>query len=304
MNLDLQIGLWGPTQCGKTTYLAALGLAAMQAREQHGRWTIAGSDQDSDDFLVRSIDALLDKRFPDATQTVDNYHWQVSGDVRGTRLQRLFGSGSRVNFGLRVLDGPGGTFDAVNPALEEQREKVLAHFFQCDGLIYLHDRFRADSRKYVVGIAQRLWSEMTRRKRTTKDDWLPHHLAVCVTKFDDQRVFNDALERGFVIVPGDPDDQYDFPEPADPKEYFETIAHERIVEAINQKFEPARTNHFATSAIGFRTGGDGRVSYDSTSNAAVFDGETRIIDEPRPLNVLEPLIWLERQIRKSSGATR
>jgi hypothetical protein len=73
---------------------------------------------------------------------------------------------------------------------------------------------------------------------------------------------------------------------------------DRVVQVVKNRFAPDRMAYFATSAIGFRPGPDGTVNLDDCSNVEL-DGEPKIIGELRPMNVLEPLIWLEDRIRSS-----
>jgi len=62
------IGMWGATQCGKTTFLASLYIAITRTSN---RMNIFGADDTSTDFLVESNSRLTNEHmFPDGTVAV------------------------------------------------------------------------------------------------------------------------------------------------------------------------------------------------------------------------------------------
>ena len=151
----------------------------------------------------------------------------------------------------------------------------------------------ASSLDDFVGTLNELLSRVHKRLGGLPGGRLPHHLAVCVTKFDDSRVFEKARQQRWVSQAN----PSALPLPADPKAYFASISG-RVADAIGNAFDPARTAYFVTSAVGFRRALDDTVDLRDYSNVRIVDGGPRIIGEVRPMNVLEPLIWLERSIRR------
>jgi hypothetical protein len=55
--------------------------------------------------------------------------------------------------------------------------------------------------------------------------------------------------------------------------------------------------YFATSSVGFWIGPDGRFNVDDFQNIEYVNDEQRLRGGVRPVNVLEPLIAIERKIR-------
>jgi hypothetical protein len=72
--------------------------------------------------------------------------------------------------------------------------------------------------------------------------------------------------------------------------------------ALHTFFHPDRISYYATSAIGFRLNDAGVFDYRYYANVELVDGRPRISTTPQPINVLEPLIDLERRI--SAGRSR
>ena len=86
---------------------------------------------------------------------------------------------------------------------------------------------------------------------------LPHHVAVCVTKFDEQRVFDAAARMRMVEYDDAPPGFPRVPE-VDAREFFARLcavsrtntAH-RVLPLLEQTFDTSRIRFFVTSAIGF-----------------------------------------------------
>jgi hypothetical protein len=136
---------------------------------------------------------------------------------------------------------------------------------------------------------------------------LPHHVAVCLTKFDESALFKDAFEDGWIDVPFGgqprvPDDRA--------KDFFAWVCQwvdrtrgagstQSLLRALDGGFLPERVHHFATSSIGFLVppGGDLDIT-DHQNYRDLGAGDRRIIvGAIEPINVLEPLIQLESRLR-------
>jgi hypothetical protein len=281
-----RIGLWGATQGGKTTFLYALAPATFRSRMKYGKWEVSGADPNSEEFLDVGTQTLLEGRFPPSTRQTVAYRWHLSGRPprRGTwsRPRR------RIRFDIEVLDAPGGTYDASTQSGGEEWSRMLDYTAGCDGLVYLHDPCRNDNGRYLLAALPYLIHEVGRRNQLDHGR-LPHHLAVCITKFDDPKVLGEVRRRDLLtqLTP------FSLPQVADTRAWFESLAEEDVIGAIATYFAPKRVRYFATSAIGFRTRLNGAIDLaDYWANVEERDGEQRIVGRIYPVNVLEPLCWL------------
>ncbi|MDH2389281.1 hypothetical protein QCN29_10855 [Streptomyces sp. HNM0663] len=302
----VRIGLWGSPTSGKTTFLAALRLAAQEPSGAYGRWQVVAADDVSEAFLIQSSRELtIDRRFPVATRESGLLSWLFRGDLTGSRYARKrFGRSRRANqleFEFSVLDAPGGHYEDLYQNVDGDR--ATAHLAASTGLIYLFDPMReavdGDSFAYLNGTLARL----TRRcmaAGTLDGPYLPHHIAVCVTKFDDPEVFERARRgnwtelgpQGTPVVP-------------DPEGFFDWLAQdlhgstmELIGRAIRSSFHPSRIHFFATSAIGFSTRPGGGVDLGRFGNVHQVGGEPQILGAINPHNVMDPVIALLLGIKK------
>lgn len=337
-----RIGLWGATQSGKTTLLAALQIAAGQ-QSPGSNWMVVGADQTSSEFLGRNIDILIkDKKFPEGTMGPEPLSWlfyRPDPPHRGMarwlreRFRRPLATGQQLfeintldvggymflNHPSEVLDDPNELYyddeDAGIPLFEGQRtsgeeaDEVIRKLADCDGLIYLFDPVIEYQEKNSYQYFARVLNEIARLSHDSgriRDGRLPHYLAVCVNKIDDPAVYRKAYQAGYLLTG---DNELLLPEvPADyAQELFETLCvsqeagtAEQVLGVIRQYFDPSRVSYFATSSIGFyvRPGRLFRHS-DYRNVAEGDDGHPRIRGEIRPINVLEPFLWLEHAIRRN-----
>jgi hypothetical protein len=309
-----RIGLLGAPGSGKTTFLAALEVASFDVG-----WFIYGSDINANDFLKDSYLRLYERReFPAATLASSSLSWEVIGG-RGAaggapRPRRAREADRAVRFTLEVQDLPGGYFRGDSPPAawqDPERIEMLDHLATCQGLVYLFDPVRelqaGDSFRYLGDTLDHLVKRVHQRTGSP-DPRLPHHLAVCVTKFDDPRIFEPAVGEGWITwdtdgtgLPGVRAERTEA--------FFAWLCDERaggsariIRKLIRQYFHHSRVAYFVSSSIGFRVGAGGAVSPDDYSNVEVGPGgRPRLRGDVRPINVLEPFIWLERSIRRAAG---
>jgi hypothetical protein len=131
--------------------------------------------------------------------------------------------------------------------------------------------------------------------------FLPHHIAVCVTKFDAPEIFYPARAAYWGTQS---DDGHRFPvvKSGDAAEFFRWACEyfggnaEKVRDLIDKYFDPGRTHYFVTSAIGFYLPPDRVFRPGDFSN--VKDG--RIRGDIHPINALEPFIALDRAIRAAT----
>ncbi|MYY01549.1 MULTISPECIES: hypothetical protein [unclassified Streptomyces] len=304
----VRIGLWGAPRSGKTTYLASMAIAAMQMqRHSRSNWVIGGMNPESIEFLNDGVTQLAIQRvFPDATVGLQPLSWSFQGSEEGTGP---FKKSKQTGFILEVQDVTGEAYrgDEANAL----RPRVLDQLARSQGLIYLYDPL-LDSQRAAEGL-NFLYSMLTELNARVRDagklhrNRLPHHVSVCITKFDDPEVFRPAVEAGYVTqsmegnrLPRVPDEQAG--------RFFQWMcddvrgASARLVrDCLAAFFHPQRISYYATSAIGFRLNPQHIFDYRNYLNVEVVNGERRICTSPVPINVLEPLIDLEKRIRSGGS---
>jgi hypothetical protein len=311
----IRFGLCGAPGGGKTTFLASLSIAVGEAGQSLGRWRITATDDASLTFLTeRKQDLVVGRKFPAATSIVTQYHWQINGEMPDTprRGLRRAVPGAKVSFSLDVEDRPGGDFLLNGAPITEEGLKRLA---SAEALILLFDPTRdigrSEGSESNWMFFHKLFETLKLRLQRTgqlEDGVLPHHVAVCITKFDDPAVFKPALQNRLVDigedgVPRVPDDRAE--------EYFDWICREidrfsvdsstlQFPSMLRSTFRDDRVRYYATSSVGFWTGPTGRFDAGDFQNTQPVNGEPRLRGAVRPVNVLEPLIALENKIRRGS----
>ncbi|HEV2634588.1 MAG TPA: hypothetical protein VGX23_05545 [Actinocrinis sp.] len=327
----VRITLWGGSSSGKTTYLGALPFAIQQARTnpRYGSWMLTPLNDGTHEFQAETTTTLDTARtFPPPTSVLESgLSWRLRGRVhegglaglrRGVRQAR--GRQEEDTFTLNVPDVPGEWFgggDSIDDmkmrregVFKAQKETLTRELARSHGIVYLFDPTAelaaANSFQYLHDLLSRLQMQIEQEGRI-RDNRLPHYVAICVTKFDTKWVLDRALEARLVKQ-----DQHG--QPAVPQEnaevFFDLLCRtlgpsgQNVANALKAAFHPKRTMYFVTSAVGFRRGPDGTgfdMAQPSQINPAV-GGVQRIMDQIRPINVLEPLVELERLYR--SGGHR
>ncbi|OIJ66346.1 hypothetical protein [Streptomyces mangrovisoli] len=297
------IGLWGAPRAGKTTYLAALPVAAMQQQRQgSANWVVVGMSQDANDFLIENVTRLTsERRFPVPTLAPVGMSWSFTGTERGALRPR----GRDVSFVLEIQDFSGESFwkkdtRSVDPA-------AVDHLARSQGIIYLFDPL-LDAEEHTRSLDY-FYATLTQLAARVRDEGrfhrnrLPHHVSVCVTKFDHPSVFRPSVEARWVTqeqtgsrIPRIPDNLGNA--------YFDWVCDDfrgataRLVrDGLRNFFHEDRISYYASSAIGFRLNPQNIFDYRNYANVEMVDGEPRICTPPIPINVIEPLVDLERKIR-------
>ncbi|MGW7365477.1 hypothetical protein ACWGI8_19050, partial [Streptomyces sp. NPDC054841] len=299
----IRIGLWGAPRSGKTTYLAALPIAAMQyQRHNEGSWNISGMTQEANAFLTQGMDLLTRQRtFPQATMGVQNMAWSLHGPEEKGKLGFRT---RRPNFVLEIQDAAGEVFRHDHP----QQAQLVGQLARSHGLIYLFDPVGdAEEATESFTYLQATLTQLTARVRDRDglvDGKLPHHLSVCIAKFDHPDVFQPAVEAGWVTQ-----DTVGSQLPVVPQEqsekYFQWMCDDfrgsnaRLVrDALYSHFDPRRVSYYATSAIGFRLNPQHVFDYGDYVQPVTVDRTLHIRTSPVPINVLEPLTDLESRIHR------
>jgi hypothetical protein len=321
----MKIGIWGSPASGKSTLLAALQHATGHADRSLGRWNLYPLTEESKELLVIWNQRLVtDRKFPEATRIAAEVElrWRFRGDLAGSKYQPPWQRLRRVpessNFDLDLIDvngevfGPGPT-DKEVPV--EIVTRTLDHLANARGLIYLFDPITEREIPTVARYMHRPLAELltlVESRRRTIGGRLPHYLSVCVTKFDDPQLFQQACRAGFVNTGRD-----GRPRVLDKhaKRFFDALCEGKFWEEpdergtngprfvrdmLRQYFHPARTRYYVTSSIGFNLGADGQ--FDPSRYSMVREEEEeeglRIIGPIEPINVLEPLVDLHMELRR------
>ncbi|MCO6005405.1 hypothetical protein NE236_10460 [Actinoallomurus purpureus] len=322
-----RIGLWGAPGSGKTSFLAALNVAVAQSRQD---WALVGVNDDSVAFLTESTSTLTDqRRFPKATESMDELSWVMmsESEVRTGGRWRKEIVKVPLQFHVDLLDAPGDNFKSVaksdddavtlkdlgfdeDESGEESQsdtERLIDSLAVCDGIVYLYDPVRekekGDAYKYFQGTLAQI-ARRALQDRRFDGNRLPHHLAVCITKFDEPRVYETANRRGYLTV--DVDDDHMFPRVHEDsaEELFEDLCKVSptgsaalVRKSIKRYFHDSRVRYFASSSVGFYLGKSVRFRAADYQNVVPDgNGGHKIRGAIHPINVLEPLLWLGQQL--------
>jgi GTPase SAR1 family protein len=326
----IKIGLWGSPSSGKTTYLAALRHALTHTDGSVGRWNMFANNPASGEQMSKwSYRLIEEKMFPEATPygDVTELSWRFIGNLTGTRYMHhgMFRRrpAAESTFDLELIDVSGELF-GDNPSGEvspETVETALDHLKRADGLIILFDpiaeRKNPAAFRYMNHTLTRL-SQMVKDEGRLIGQYLPYHVSVCITKFDDKDVFQPAREAGLVNygTDGMPRVRGNHAE-----KMFDAMCEGRfwpdqrtdrhggalfVNEQLHSYFDPGKVRYYATSSIGYKKplGWDPQTTarpgfqFDPTDfcNVNVKDDIPRILGPIEPINVLEPLIELQMQI--------
>jgi energy-coupling factor transporter ATP-binding protein EcfA2 len=296
------ITMWGTTGSGKTTFLAALDLAL---GHRGSRWKVVGATPSSAEALDDMAHTLSSRRFfPPASNTPELYNWLLIGDDDQGRVRRV---------GLELLDLPGDAYHGTRGNFGGLWTRLLDSLEASGGIVYLFDPLReAEEGDAFTGLnrgLQALSHRMLADPRRFPAGRLPHHVAICVTKFDEALVLETAEKMGRVTV--DPEDPYRFPRVGEDeaKDFFEDLCAvsptgdaERVLSSVEKYFHADRVRFFATSSVGFHVHPDrGVFDPDDTQNLIRQPpdaGELRYKIRGRvlPINVAEPMIWLGERL--------
>ncbi|MGW1181439.1 hypothetical protein ACWD7Y_17640 [Streptomyces drozdowiczii] len=305
----IRIGLWGAPRSGKTTYLAALPIAAMQYQRHHeGAWNISGMTPEANAYLAKGIDLLTRQRtFPEATMGVRDMAWSVQGPRKKGKLGV---GGRRPNFVLDIQDAAGEVFGDGHP----QQAQLVARLARAEGLIYLFDPIGdASEATETFNFLQSTLTQLTAQVRDRQgliDGRLPHHVSVCVAKFDHPDIFRPAVDVGWVKQDTDETALPRVPE-GQGERYFQWMCDEfrganaRLVrDALYAYFDRRRISYYATSAVGFRLTPQHVFDYNDFVQPVQADRKQRLRTSPVPINVLEPLIDLEERVHRDRSRAR
>jgi hypothetical protein len=306
----LSIAMLGPAGSGKTTFLAALGISLARTRYERSKelWTIVGEDAVSTSALIEMTEQLVNRSFPEATQGIDYLHWRLYGRVPVVERRRLVRRHREetVTIGLDIADAAADL--GAGPMAE-----LLDALLNSRGIVFVLDPAREIQVGDAFSYCWRIVAGMASRRSASERplDRLPHFVAVCISKFDDIRVFRSAQALNLVDI--DPDDPHGFPrvDDDDARDFLRHLCEmspsgtaELVMQTLETYFRPERVKYFVNSSIGFYVDAysdgfdpDDFVNCLPDQNA---DRKERIRGPINPINVLEPILWLSKQIAASS----
>ncbi|MGN9783798.1 hypothetical protein ACTMTF_20355 [Nonomuraea sp. ZG12] len=305
------IAMWGASGSGKTAFLAALSIALNRAETN---WKLVGENQASGAELIKLRNRLLDdRRFPDSTESLTYYSWLLIGPGEDHRQwwrpwRTQPGRAPRIK--LDFLDPRGGLY--ADPQASVDKEALVSSLVRSRGLIYMFDPDReslvGDAFKHLDSALNEVAAQMLAGNEYA-DGKLPHYIAVCITKYDDPRVLALADQWGFA----EPDlsDELRIPRVAEDhaRDFFHQLCRrgrnhnaEMILDLIETYFHKDRAKFFVTSSVGMYI--DERYGrFDPDDFLNVIDdphGGLTIRGPVRPINVMEPVIWLGGMLRPHS----
>lgn len=301
------ITMLGATETGKTTFLASLQIALL--RQADLGWSLTGDNQGSAQAMIGFMDTMTrEHSFPRPTVfQLENYKWSLRGEAPPVREWHWWGFRRRrrpVRIPLDVVDGPGEAADGSRMFERELSQNLVASMANSAGIMLFFDPLsefeRGDAFQHMYGVLTEL------RRQAAHQGKLPHYVAFCITKFDAIPVFRSAQALRVVVY--DPDEpQF----PRIPEEYalefFRRLVKRSrsddaslILPLLQQTFHEDRIRYFVTSSIGFYLDpADGLFDPDDYQNH-IPGKPDRIRGGIYPINVVEPVLWLGRNVARAA----
>jgi hypothetical protein len=299
----------GAEQTGKTTFLGALRIALL--RNSGLGWSLSGDNDASAQALVKFVNEMTeDQVFPFPTSTIESYKWSLEADLPGAlrwERWRFRRRPRHITIPLDLIDSPGESADGAGVYGRESSKRLVASLARSGGIVLFFDPVRefnfGDAFRNMHGVLTQLKAEMRHPGK------LPQYVAVCITKFDDTSVYEAA--RKLRIVEPDPVP----PElPRVPDEYalefLERLSKlskgnnaDFFLPMLRQTFHEERIKFFVTSAIGPYIDPDYNVfdpdDYQNHISREVTGDRDRVRGGIYPINVIEPVLWLARNVLKA-----
>jgi hypothetical protein len=311
-----QIGIWGAPASGKSTFLSSLFIATTRATDHI---TIRGNDSASTDFLVVNTALMQNHEFPPPTVDRPTLNWTLQMWVPNPNRRFLRPGTPQIpfDFNINIQDAGGLEFEPlpqVSSRLQlpggdsAENENIASYLGRCQGLLMLIDplreRTQGDAYKFFFGPLLR----MAQEQPVPAGDRMPHYVAVCVTKFDHPRVFGFARDNGYLSYR---DDDPAFLPRVHPNEAERFMRHlfqdpqfqdppsrdiELVIGGLRQYFYPDHVKYFISSAVGFDIDPSEPFDQDSYMNVSETTAGAEIVGAVRPINVVEPMVWLGEQL--------
>ncbi|MFE9172097.1 hypothetical protein ACFYNZ_21885 [Streptomyces kebangsaanensis] len=312
------VTFWGGNSSGKSTLLAALSRAVQDP--VYGKWNVWPEDHASRKFLGDLGHILYrERRFPTSTLTEQRpVRFTLAGDLAGTRFSRAGRKWWRrgtpaerdlTEFKVTVRDLPGEAFDPHSETGAQYEAKLIKDLAASRAMVYVVDPVREwqvnsddgaaddDTRQNADFFTDVLAGVLTEAniQGDRQGNLLPHRIAVCLAKFDDDRIFRFACEQGNVRL----NPRTGQPEVMDAKRMFDGLCEafphgslREIQQQIESFFAPERVGYFVCSAVGFWVDPERGFDFENPSLVNQVEDTVRFVAAPRPINILEPFLFL------------
>jgi hypothetical protein len=302
------ITMLGARQTGKTTFLAALQIALLR-RSDLG-WALVSDNKASAQVLTKFVTDMTDKHiFPAPTDAIENYQWSLEGELPPYREWDRWRFRRRRRFAripLDLIDAPGEITDSDIVYSADQSTLFTDNLAHSAGIVLFFDPIteftRGDAFRNMYGVLTLLRSQLRGNGR------LPHWVAVCITKFDEIAVYEAASKLRILEIDPYPPEFPRVPD-EDGRTFFERLARlsksdsaDLVLPLLGQTFYEQRIKFFVTSAIGFFVDSSYGVfdpdDYQNHIPRENEDGLDYIRGGIRPINVIEPVLWLGRNVAR------
>jgi hypothetical protein len=264
-----------------------------------------------------------DHVFPAATVGIEQYHWVLTGKLERVVRKRWLRKeqiSRPVEVRMDMADSQG---EVAGPARLSRgiQAELVDTLAAGRGIIFVFDPVgefeQGDAFDHTFGVVKQL-AQKALNNGELLDGKLPHHVAVCVAKFDEIRVLTTAEKMNLVTT--DPDDKYPFFRVADSEDARDLLLQlcrvsasgnaELAVQTIEKHFHADRIRYFVTSSIGFYVDPTTDV-FDPDDPQNVLYGpdeesengsvHRRIRGPIHPINVAEPVLWLAERLTAQDG---
>jgi hypothetical protein len=319
----LQIGIWGSTQSGRTTFLTVLGMFFTEWTDwrRGEQWRVQPADMPTATFISDRIAALTaEGKFPATTIS-----WQpepLSFRLQRRRRHRLdplrwLRPQQLAKITVTLQDRSGANFRP-----DSKSTGAASYMTGADVLVYFFDPTYDDqvfplkwhSADFFTVIETELGLAAATRDRLYQP-FLPQHIAVCVPKLDDQRVFDAACEYGCLET----DPRSPIGSPWVPSRHarrlFEAITYDQgsiqadyLRRVLSGRFDPKRMSFHALSSVGFWIPEGGLFDPRDVCNVIEVPGsgpigkpQPLLRGQIRPVHVLDPLVSLVERALKQAG---
>lgn len=262
--MKTNIGIWGPKDAGKTTYLSVLYHDCLA-----NGWNMKAADEESDEFRLKNYQLLFEEGvFPHATrqQDVSVYTYDIS---------RVGSFGVAESYRLVLADASGEWFEHPIQMRNMFPEQINPYerLMKCDGLVLLLDPEEVQNQqtKHYITISRALGA--LRRTASVNSLNLPivPAMAVCFTKMDrDKYRFKIDLEGQKM------------------REFAREVLGDHIYQDILNACDQSRIEFFGCSSIGPHH----RVNERAATATETIEDSGIDPSKIKPLNIFKPIEWL------------
>lgn len=233
---DIQLGIWGTTGAGKTTYLAML----YDALERDNNWRVGVVKKAREFAGTHRKTIRIDRIFPAPTPVPDQLE---------TLDYTLINQGSGKRTVIKFIDAPGRFYEQIKktPTIVKQENKstdskqefedIVDYLRACNGIILLLDPDRmTEKRDDFLSMLTELFQEFYERENQENEnrdnifDKLKHYIAFCVTKVDRQKIWSKGQESKKLVE--------------------EVMGEDTLMRILNNYVEENRCEYFSVSSIG------------------------------------------------------